>query len=132
MSKSELGSKRACQGCGAPFYDLNKKPIECPKCGAVYNPAPPPRPKRPAPAAVPAPVAEAKTKADIDESDDSTPVDDDDDDDVLAVDDDDVPVDLVDDDKDDDLIEDTSGLGENDDDMSEVKEHIDDGVADQG
>ena len=33
--------------------------------------------------------------------------------------------------KDDKLIEDTSDLGENDDDMSEVKEHIDDGVEDK-
>ena len=39
--------------------------------------------------------------------------------------------DVDDEGKDDELIEDTSDLGEDDDDMSEVKEHIDDGVEDK-
>ena len=37
MAKSELGTKRLCAGCGAKFYDLNKDPISCPKCGTVYE-----------------------------------------------------------------------------------------------
>ncbi|HEX3503223.1 MAG TPA: TIGR02300 family protein [Xanthobacteraceae bacterium] len=40
MAKPELGTKRLCAGCGAKFYDLNKDPIHCPKCGTVYEVAP--------------------------------------------------------------------------------------------
>ena len=36
MAKPELGTKRQCQSCGAKFYDLNKDPILCPKCGAAF------------------------------------------------------------------------------------------------
>jgi uncharacterized protein (TIGR02300 family) len=34
VAKPELGSKRLCIHCGAKFYDLNKDPAVCPKCGA--------------------------------------------------------------------------------------------------
>ncbi len=37
MAKPELGSKRQCQACGAKFFDLNKDPIVCPKCGTVFQ-----------------------------------------------------------------------------------------------
>ncbi len=37
MAKPELGSKRQCQSCGAKFFDLNKDPILCPKCGATFQ-----------------------------------------------------------------------------------------------
>jgi len=37
VAKPELGTKRLCAGCGAKFYDLNKDPISCPKCGTVYE-----------------------------------------------------------------------------------------------
>jgi uncharacterized protein (TIGR02300 family) len=37
VAKPELGTKRLCASCGAKFYDLNKDPIHCPKCGAVYE-----------------------------------------------------------------------------------------------
>jgi uncharacterized protein (TIGR02300 family) len=37
VAKPELGTKRLCAGCGAKFYDLNKDPIVCPKCGTVYE-----------------------------------------------------------------------------------------------
>ncbi len=40
MAKPELGTKRLCASCGAKFYDLNKDPIHCPKCGTVYEVAP--------------------------------------------------------------------------------------------
>ena len=36
MAKPELGTKRLCASCGAKFYDLNKDPIICPKCEAVF------------------------------------------------------------------------------------------------
>ncbi|MGD1037363.1 MAG: TIGR02300 family protein [Roseiarcus sp.] len=37
MAKPELGAKRQCQHCGAKFFDLNKDPIVCPKCGAIFH-----------------------------------------------------------------------------------------------
>ena len=37
MAKPELGTKRQCMSCGAKFYDLNKDPATCPKCGTVYQ-----------------------------------------------------------------------------------------------
>ena len=37
MAKPELGSKRQCMSCGAKFYDLNKDPATCPKCGTVFQ-----------------------------------------------------------------------------------------------
>ena len=38
MSKPEWGTKRTCQSCGAHFYDLRKDTIVCPKCGTTYDP----------------------------------------------------------------------------------------------
>ena len=49
MARPELGVKRQCMSCGAKFYDLNKDPIICPKCAAVFQAA--------GPARVAAPVA---------------------------------------------------------------------------
>ncbi|MGA8170265.1 MAG: TIGR02300 family protein [Methylocystis sp.] len=40
MAKPELGAKRQCQSCATKFYDLNKSPILCPKCGTVFHVAP--------------------------------------------------------------------------------------------
>ena len=37
MAKPELGSKRQCQNCGAKFFDLNRDPIVCPKCGTIFQ-----------------------------------------------------------------------------------------------
>ena len=37
MAKPELGVKRQCQNCGAKFFDLNRDPIICPKCGTVFQ-----------------------------------------------------------------------------------------------
>lgn len=63
MSKPEWGSKRICQNCGARFYDLRHSPIECPKCGTVFDPealvkARRPRAAPPPPVVVPPPVVE--------------------------------------------------------------------------
>jgi uncharacterized protein (TIGR02300 family) len=35
--KASWGIKRTCQSCGARFYDLNKSPIKCPKCGREHD-----------------------------------------------------------------------------------------------
>jgi uncharacterized protein (TIGR02300 family) len=41
MSKPARGTKRVCPSCGARFYDLNRSPITCPVCQAVYQVTPP-------------------------------------------------------------------------------------------
>jgi uncharacterized protein (TIGR02300 family) len=35
--KANWGTKRTCQSCSARFYDLNKSPIKCPKCGRDHD-----------------------------------------------------------------------------------------------
>jgi uncharacterized protein (TIGR02300 family) len=40
VAKPELGGKRLCASCGAKFYDLNKTPIACPKCGTPFEVVP--------------------------------------------------------------------------------------------
>jgi uncharacterized protein (TIGR02300 family) len=42
MGRPELGTKLACTGCSERFYDLNRSPAVCPKCG-VQQPLPKPR-----------------------------------------------------------------------------------------
>ena len=37
MVKASWGTKRTCQNCAARFYDLNKSPIKCPKCGREHD-----------------------------------------------------------------------------------------------
>src|SRR5262245_2492111 len=34
MGRPELGTKSTCAGCHERFYDLNRSPAICPKCGA--------------------------------------------------------------------------------------------------
>lgn len=148
MAKSEWGMKRTCLDCGAPFYDLKKKNIVCPKCGTVFDPAPPAKPKRsapvekpaPEPDVVPGPVEEEATekaepfaKEKKDAAGDGAAGDGAAGDGAAGdgADGDGAPKDDDGDDDDKDLIEDTSDLGRDDDDMSEVKEHIDDGVEDK-
>ncbi|MGY8962516.1 MAG: FYDLN acid domain-containing protein [Rhodospirillales bacterium] len=97
MGKINLGEKLTCSSCEARFYDLNKTPALCPKCGAENK-----RPKvtkskkveaAPIPEkATPKPADNAAGDGDDniedlegDEEDDLIPGDDDDDDDVEAV-----------------------------------------------
>lgn len=39
MADPELGTKQVCPECEAKFYDLNKRPATCPKCGHSFDPA---------------------------------------------------------------------------------------------
>jgi uncharacterized protein (TIGR02300 family) len=102
MSKVELGTKCTCAGCGQRFYDLNKTPGVCPKCG-VEQPPEKPRVVRPSrtsfgtrrlfrqPDPVVAEEAEPTVAPDLEdpEAEDGEPViepdDDIDDDDVLEI-----------------------------------------------
>jgi uncharacterized protein (TIGR02300 family) len=78
VAKPELGTKRLCAGCGAKFYDLNKAPIHCPKCGVVHEvavarptarPEPPPVLPRPVPEEVPAPEPQEVETLSLEEAD---------------------------------------------------------------
>lgn len=35
--KAARGTKRVCQSCGSKFYDLNRTPITCPICHAIFQ-----------------------------------------------------------------------------------------------
>lgn len=57
VAKAELGVKRICPSCGARFYDLMKRPIECPKCKFSFEPEALARVRRPRPEVREVPVA---------------------------------------------------------------------------
>ncbi len=40
MPKPDLGGKHQCQNCATKFFDMNKDPIVCPKCGATFQATP--------------------------------------------------------------------------------------------
>ncbi len=46
MSKPEFGTKYTCEACAERFYDLNRSPVICFRCGATQSP-PKPRMYRP-------------------------------------------------------------------------------------
>ena len=70
MVKPDLGIKRVCPSCAARFYDLQKRPIECPKCEFTFEPESLLRQRRPR---VPEPVqkAEPAEAAEEEESEDA-------------------------------------------------------------
>ena len=37
MAKAEWGTKRICQHCGKPFYDMKKKQPLCPSCKTPFD-----------------------------------------------------------------------------------------------
>lgn len=102
MAKVDLGMKLTCESCGARFYDLNKQPGICPKCGtANARPVIFKASRRPS--------AEDREKANLAASKAAAKP-------AVVSDDDDV-IDDATDDEDEDVIEDTSDLGEDDDDV---------------
>lgn len=129
MAKPEWGLKRFCQNCGARFYDMRRDPPTCPKCGTPFTPRAVVRPRRGVPAA-----AVSKTPSPAAVEDDLAPGVE-----VPAFEDDAVE-EVADEEFDDDadieplkadaeedaLLEDASELGEDDDDMSEVMDHVND------
>jgi uncharacterized protein (TIGR02300 family) len=74
LVKADLGTKRACPSCAARFYDLSKRPIECPKCGFSFEPEAlykQRRGRQPEPAASVVPAAEAEDEEADDENEDA-------------------------------------------------------------
>ncbi len=112
MTKPEWGSKRTCLNCGTRFYDMQRNPILCPKCGSENAPDAVAKVRRGVKKAPVHAVPEPKPKA-------AALIEDDD-----AIDE----VEVDDDEADDALIEDASDLAE-DDDMAEVIDHL--GTADE-
>jgi uncharacterized protein (TIGR02300 family) len=105
----EFGIKRACQNCGAKFFDLRKKVPICPKCGTEFV------------------AVKTRTRKTVSKQEKEvavvpdTPADDktDSEDEVL----DEIGAELeveVDDDEEDNLIEDTSDIGDDEDDMAGI------------
>ncbi len=113
VANPDWGAKHLCQDCGAKYYDLNRSPVICPKCGTEFKADTLLRSRRnrtaaaPKPPAPKAPVAVVKAVADGDG--DSA---------VRGNDGDDLP--KVKDDAATAPIEDVSELGEDDDDVAEV------------
>ena len=103
MADPKWGSKRICQGCGCKFYDMGKDPIECPKCGTVFDPEAILKSRRPRPVAKPVEVKKPEPKAASDDDD-------------LDLEDD---LDVDDDDNDDSVL-DASDLDDSDDDLGDV------------
>ena len=68
LVKADLGTKRACPSCNSRFYDLTKRPIECPKCGFSFEPETMFKQRR-SRVAEPAGVVPAKESDDEDEED---------------------------------------------------------------
>ncbi|MFO1058384.1 MAG: TIGR02300 family protein [Dongiaceae bacterium] len=113
MAKAEWGTKRTCQSCGARFYDLQRTPATCPKCGTVYDPQAASKSRRSTRAVVPEkgrPPGKGKVEVDIAEAD-------------VELEEADLAVEGEEDEK--DLIEDASELGEDDSDVAEVIEKVD-------
>ncbi len=77
MVKADLGTKRVCPSCAARFYDLSKRPIECPKCSYSFEPEAMYKQRRPRQpeAAVAAPVTR---EAEDDEEEEVAETEDDD------------------------------------------------------
>lgn len=38
MAKADLGTKQVCPNCAAKFYDLGRRPAQCPKCEHTFDP----------------------------------------------------------------------------------------------
>ena len=126
VSKPKWGEKRLCGDCGSRYYDLNRNPARCPKCGAEMKIAKP-RPRRAGPAKTAAPVKAATTSEALALAENFSHPE------VNLEDGDNTATDALngDDGGNDSLIEDTSDLGDDDDDVSEVKEHLDVGLEDK-
>jgi len=120
VAKPEWGTKRVCQSCGTRFYDLLHVPCLCPKCKSVVETEVVFKPRRQSAAEaraakLPPVAAELVPDVALVESEE-----------LEVLEGDDAEAAEVDEaDEEDTLIEDVADLGEDDDDMAEVMEHLD-------
>lgn len=122
MTNSDLGAKHICANCDARFYDMKQTPATCPKCGTVDEPAKPDAivPATPHEEPVEAPAPKAAEEGQLDDDDEA----------LLAVvekdgddDDDDLDEEFTDN-TDDRLMEDASDLLDEEEDLTDAKEHM--------
>lgn len=71
MGRLELGTKYTCDVCAERFYDLNRSPAICPKCGARQR-LDGPRARRPSPQAIETRRLDQQPEALIDDADPET------------------------------------------------------------
>lgn len=71
-AKADLGIKRVCPSCAARFYDLQKRPIECPKCQFSFEPEAMFKTRRPRQPEAEAVVAPGAATEDAEEHEDET------------------------------------------------------------
>ena len=60
MANPKWGIKRMCLSCGKRFYDMQRNPIVCPSCDALFEISPPARTRRPRAAPEPEPAVAAE------------------------------------------------------------------------
>ncbi|MBI3515684.1 MAG: TIGR02300 family protein [Proteobacteria bacterium] len=124
MVKMEWGVKRICHNCGAPFYDLRRNPITCPKCGTEYDPeailksrrarAPAAEPKETAPV-----ILDEEAGTEVVETEETEEAEEEEEGAAAAE-----ATEGEEEEEEEDTIEDASELGEDEDDMAEVIENI--------
>jgi uncharacterized protein (TIGR02300 family) len=110
VAKPEWGAKRICPSCGARYYDLQRDPVICPKCGTPFDPEAFLKSRRARP-----PTAVEK---------EIEPVGADDIDAAEGGEDGKVAASVPGEEEDEEVLEDASELGEDDDDMAEVIENV--------
>jgi uncharacterized protein (TIGR02300 family) len=110
LAKPELGAKRVCQECGSRFYDLNREPIVCPKCGHQHTAEMFNRTRR-------GRMADA-TRAKVAKPVGAVP-------EIVDEELEDAEVEEVEGEEEESVIEDASELGEDEEDMAEVIENVD-------
>lgn len=89
MADPKLGTKRQCPSCGARFYDLNKRPNECPKCGHTFEPEVLLKPRKPRAADKPKDAVAAEPVACMKDEDERDETEEDADDEAVEAEDED-------------------------------------------
>jgi uncharacterized protein (TIGR02300 family) len=117
VAKPEWGTKRICPSCGTRYYDLQHRPVICPKCSTPFDPEAFLKSRRTRPAAPvekevePAGTGELDAEVETEEAE-------------TGAEEEALPLEEAEE-EDEELLEDASELGEDEDDMAEVIENVD-------
>jgi uncharacterized protein (TIGR02300 family) len=122
LAKSEWGLKRVCPSCGARYYDMQKDPVTCPKCGGAYDPDTVAKTRRARPVPVPEEPVEPLADEEIDTEVAAEEAEGDEEAETPAVE----GGEEGEEEEEEEVIEDASELGEDEDDMAEVIENVED------